>query len=278
MAEAYGDLTSWFARHLVMLEVSYTVKHRGKAHEQTRSYSTGFLIWEVLSGDEGVTVWVTAGHCMRWIDQELLGKPELYGDVHFRLVDTLHSSLVSDQPIPFDYVAEPIKGWDVHTSEQGVELGLDVGVIFLRPGYSRPLAANKIMPVEERNWQGIPDTFDKYFMLGLPAERVERNEQGDWLATPSMVEITRLPDKPQRFSEQTDPMFYGVASPESEVRNIQGMSGGPIIGLKQGQDGRVRYWVIAIQSGWFSKERIVCASLVSDVRDVVRQVIDALFQ
>jgi hypothetical protein len=78
----------------------------------------------------------------------------------------------------------------VHTSDQGVELGLDVGVIFLRPHYSRALSANRIMPVEASNWQEIPDSFDKYFMLGVPAEGVGRNERGDWLATPCMLVFT----------------------------------------------------------------------------------------
>jgi hypothetical protein len=277
MADVDGRIAAWFSRHFVTLEASYTVKHRNKPHEETRSYYTGFLLWEKTSGDEGAAIWVTAGHCMQQIDEELLGKPEHYGDVRFRFVDTLHDGVVSDLPVPFDYIAEKVKGWLLHKDEHGVDLGLDFGVIFLRPHYSRALFANKIAPVAEENWTGIPDTFDKYFMLGLPAERVGPNEQGIWTATPSMVEVTRLDERPECFGEQTDAMFYGVADPDSQIRNIQGMSGGPIIGLKRGEDGVGRFWVIAVQSSWYAGRRIVCASPLGNVREFLLQVMRVIF-
>lgn len=277
VADVDGRIAVWFSRHLVTLEVAYTVKHQNKPHEQARSYYTGFLLWERISGDEGATIWVTAGHCMQQIDEELLGKPEHYGDVRFRFVDTLHDAVVSDLPVPFDYAAEKVKGWLFHTDERGVGLGLDFGVIFLRPHYSRALFANRITPVAEENWKGIPDTFDKYFMLGLPAERVGPNPQGIWTATPSMVEISRLDTRPECFREQTDDMFYGVADHDSQVRNIEGMSGGPIVGLKRGEDGVGRYWVIAVQSSWYAGSRIVCASPLGNVREFLLQVMRVIF-
>jgi hypothetical protein len=277
MADLDGRIAAWFSWHLVTLEVAYTVKHRNKPHEDARTYLSGFLLWEKLSGDEGATIWVTAGHCMQRIEKELLGKPEHYANVRFRFVDTLHDAVVFDLPVPFDYVAESIKGWLVHTNERGVGLGLDYGVIFLRPHYSRPRAANWIRPVAGENWKGTPAAFDKYFMLGLPAKRVGPDVQGIWSATPSMVEITRLDERPDCFGEQTDDMFYGVADPDSEVRNIEGMSGGPIVGLKRGDDGVARYWVIAVQSSWYRAGRVVCASPLSTVRGLLLQVMGVLF-
>jgi hypothetical protein len=278
MADVSGEIAAWFSRHLVTLEVSYTVKHRTKPHEEARMYVTGFLLWETWCGDEGATIWVTAGHCMRDIEHGLLGNPDDYSNIGFRFVDTLHSAAISDLPIPFDYVGEKIKGSMVHTDEHGAELGFDFGVIFLRPHYARALAANKITPVAEHNWMEIPDTFDGYFMIGLPNERVGPNERGIWIASPSMVKVARLDDRPECFREQTDPMFYGTADPASVVGNIKGMSGGPIVGLKLGEDGIGRYWVIAVQSGWYSGSRTVCASPLGVLRDTVRQVMDAIFQ
>ena len=35
---------SWFSRHLVSLECTYTVLHRDKAPEAARTYFSGFLI------------------------------------------------------------------------------------------------------------------------------------------------------------------------------------------------------------------------------------------
>jgi hypothetical protein len=166
MADVDSRITVDFSRHLVTLEVSYTVKHREKPHEPAHAYFTGFLLWEDLSENEGVTIWVTAGHCMRWIEDDLLSKPEDYGEVGFRFVDTLHDATVSDLPVPFAYAAAKNKGWLVNTGGGAVELGLDFGVIFLLPHYSRPILRNRIRPVSGENWKRVPASFDKYFLLG----------------------------------------------------------------------------------------------------------------
>ena len=39
--------------------------------------------------------------------------------------------------------------------------------------------------------------------------------------------------------------------------DIAGMSGGPIFGVKL-VDGRLRYWVIGIQSSWVERSRVIC--------------------
>ena len=277
MPDVRGEIMGWLLRHLVSLEVAYTVKHEKKPPEAARTYLTGFLLWEVQSGDEGVAIWVTAGHWMRWIDQELLAKPESYSKIAFRFLDMLHGVGVSNLPIPFDYVAQQHKAWLVHTDENGTELGQDIGVIFLRPHYSRAMAANKILPVGEANWKDVPESFDKYYMLGLPAEGVRPFAPGTLVATPSLIELTRLAAKPACFAEQTDPMFYGVVDPTSPVRNIEGMSGGPIIGLNGEDEGNADYWVIAVQSSWFPLSRIVCASPLNASRDILRQAMKVIF-
>ena len=73
-------------------------------------------------------------------------------------------------------------------------------------------------------------------------------------------------------------MFYGVVDSASSARTIEGMSGGPIIGLKSGGDGgTANYWVIAVQSSWYASSRIVCASPLSESRDVLRQAMKVIF-
>jgi hypothetical protein len=277
MADVDDRITADFARHLVTLEVAYTVKHQNKPHQQTRSYYTGFLLWESLAENEGVTIWVTAGHCMREIEDDLLGKPDDYSDIHFRFVDTLHHATVSTLPVPFDYEAERLKAWLVNTEGGTVERGMDFGVIFLRPHYSRPILANGIRPVAEENWRQVPDTFDKYLMLGLPAERVAQDNSGIWTASPALIRVSRLDDRPDCYHEHSDDMFYGVVDPESQIRNIKGMSGGPIIGAKIGDDGIGRYWMIAVQSGWYPPDRVVCASSLATVRTHLITALNLLF-
>ena len=60
------------------------------------------------------------------------------------------------------------------------------------------------------------------------------------------------------------------------MRDIQGMSGGPIIGVNRSGDGSGQYWVIAVQSGWYPRERVVCATTLASVRDPLLKVITAI--
>jgi hypothetical protein len=106
---------------------------------------------------------------------------------------------------------------------------------------------------------------------------VRRDENGCRTAMPAMIRIERLDARPDCFSEQTDAMFYGVVDPESQVKDIAGMSGGPIIGMTLDEDGIGRYWFIAVQSGWYRKDRIICASPLAKVREVVTQAMNVLF-
>ena len=209
MPNVRGELRTWLMRHLVSLEVAYTVKHEKKPPEDARTYLTGFLLWEVHAGDEGVAIRVTAGHCMQWIDEELLAKPETYSKIAFRFVDTLHGAGVSDLPISFDYVAQEHKAWLVHTNENGSKVGQGIGVIFLLPHYSRAMAANKILPVGEANWKDVPESFDKYLMLGLPVEGVKPFAKNTMIATPSLIDITRLAEKPSVLPSRPIPCFTG---------------------------------------------------------------------
>jgi hypothetical protein len=86
-----------------------------------------------------------------------------------------------------------------------------------------------------------------------------------------------LDEKPERFQDQTDPMFYGVVQPDDQVQSIKGMSGGPILGLKMNDDGSARYWFIAVQSGWYPSDRVVCATRLAAVREILITGMEMMF-
>ena len=184
---------------------------------RVREYYTGFLMYE-----KQVSVWVTAGHLFEEIETEVLANTDAYADARFRLIDTLHSNVVSIEPVPFDYPAQPFKGFVVHRNTEGVELGWDFGVVFLPSYYGRLLAANKIKPVSERNWKNVPESFDKYFLLGLPGERVKPLESGVYTARPSMFSISKLHERPRaiQLPNRLDGLRYD--RPETRCREHQG--------------------------------------------------------
>jgi hypothetical protein len=270
MAAIDDTATQWFSRQIVTLEMTYTVRHRTR-QEEARCYYTGFLLYE-----QGATIWVTAGHCMEEIENAILANPADYDNVSFRFVDTLHSAAISDQPVPFDYRAASFKSHLFHRNDAGTELGFDFGVIFLPSHYSRLLAANNIAPVDAANWTNVPDSFDAYFMLGLPGERVQQLENGVYTVRPAMFSISKLDEKPACFVEQTDPMFYAEIDPNSDVANIKGMSGGPILGMKFNREANtVRYWVIGVQSKRIG--RIISASPLFTLHHMLMSVIPTMF-
>lgn len=78
-------------------------------------------------------------------------------------------------------------------------------MIVLRSHYARLIAANGIVPVTADHWMNTPETFDRYFMLGLPGERIDPLENGVYTARPAMFSISRLDQKTQSFGYQTDP-------------------------------------------------------------------------
>ena len=106
---------------------------------------------------------------------------------------------------------------------------------------------------------------------------VHRNEQGMWTAEPKLIQVEKLNEKPACYQEHTDPMFYGVVDPNSPVKNIKGMSGGPILGLKRNDNGSGHYWFIAIQSGWYPSGRVVCASPLKALREVLLVGMELIF-
>jgi hypothetical protein len=53
--------------------------------------------------------------------------------------------------------------------------------------------------------------------------------------------------------------------------SIVGMSGGPIFGFKKGEDGLLRYWIVAVQSRWRESARIIFGCPVRTFATLVEQ-------
>jgi hypothetical protein len=82
--------------------------------------------------------------------------------------------------------------------------------------------------------------------------------------------VTEIP-RPE-FTNKSEGLFYGQLSGlVADLTDINGMSGGPIFGFKRGEDGRMRYWVIALQSGWFPDKRIIFACRIRQLCEVLRK-------
>lgn len=158
------------------------------------------------------------------------------------------------QPFPFDYERAPRISIDDKLQ------GLDFALISLSPFYQKLLNANKVVPISENNWvhQHAID-FDEHFVLGLPVElrrEIESDDTNYLQPRPAIIPVTKLDDPPDGY-ETTAPRFVGKIFDNVTLADMDGTSGGPIIGIATGEDGKRRYWLVAIQSAQLKRQRIV---------------------
>jgi hypothetical protein len=131
---------------------------------------------------------LSAGHSMRNL-RKSLENPAFRKD-SICLIDSFGPKPVDRHPVPFAVKPEEIVFIDDD------KLGLDFGLIPLRPYYVNLLSKNGTVAVEEERWVHQHRLrFDAYFMLGLPEEFTAKAllDNGDALMKPMMVEVHPLP-------------------------------------------------------------------------------------
>lgn len=218
-----------------------------------RIYS-GFVI-EV----RGLWFFVTAGHILHDLEERLARQEERL--VCSRLVDFLGSGARNFDPVPFPLL--DARRYHTYEPHQGVDFAL----IHLSDLYRLNLASNGIQPIDNRNWVAEEPLFDLHFIVGLPKELQSRRignprlgQQSFLSIRPTMILVDRLGDAPDPYRSASfeGPQFFGRVQPSEEIlESIDGMSGGPIIGVKRNEDGSGTYGVVAIQSSWVETTRVV---------------------
>ncbi len=238
----------FYCKHLVSLAGSYAqLDSSGEATGHVDAFSfSGFVI-----SIRGVWSLVTAGHIVRKLDIQLAKKEIVLTSC--KLLDGWGVDAKHKEAIPVvDY--EGMACYDVYDEDYG----LDFALIYLSPYYVRLLEANGIVPISERNWlQQHKVEFSEHFILGLPTEVMQRSPDGSKLTPKPMIIPLNKMDAAPAGSEKPFPRFVGKIFDNVTLSDIDGLSGGPIIGVGDGGDGKRRYWIVAIQSGWIKRKRIV---------------------
>ncbi len=247
-----GDVVAFMSRHFVALTCHYGFsKADGTTDWQVIAFS-GFIL-EV----HGVFFWVTAGHCLKALDLLLAREGiELCGG---GFMDYFGYGAVHRQSLPFRY--EPGCGYYVTKPEHGIDFGL----ILLSELQVQAFHANKVIAVSRENWMHQRElSFDFYMMLGIPEGRVIRTAGPDGIIiSPLMIKVNRTSvddlGEPPSDAEAapTDAWFIGQIPAECGTVDIKGMSGGPIYGFRRNEKGDLIYHVVALQSRWWNRRRIV---------------------
>jgi hypothetical protein len=237
-----------FGRHFVDVHIKYRKKKGDHAGKVVNQHISGFFL--TIRGAWNL---VTAGHVLQDLERQL--RRDEIEVLLCRLIDTFGANRVTDLPTPFDFEGAS----KLHVNDDA--LGLDFGLILLRPLFEASMKANGILPFSEVDWIKQPEEFQRHFMMGLPAilnPALEADSEGrvSW-----SIRIVHKEDGPPAGVEPTSfARFWGRLEPSERVPDIRGMSGGPIFGLANDKEGRQRYWPVAIQSGWFPQYRIVAGT------------------
>ncbi|HJP83008.1 MAG TPA: hypothetical protein VJ835_05830, partial [Fimbriimonadaceae bacterium] len=196
----------------------------------------------------------TAGHVLKQIDQALDKGVEPHS---FWLSD--HGPKFQN-PVPFDYINAARTSLD--------EKGQDYGLILLNQLYVDNLRMNNVVPltINEVAHEGA---FDAYCILGSPSCWNVATEYSTGIkieTSPVMLAADRI-DVPKELESKNPRMAFRIASGAmndsgESLQDIDGLSGGPVFGFKRTDDGRLKYWLVGVQSSWNSKNiALVCPAL-----------------
>lgn len=203
---------------------------------------------------------MTAGHN---IDEVNEAKRHGFRIESASLIDTVGSQARHQWPIPFDYDgATPV---NLCYDEK-----FDYGIIFIRDHFRRLLEANGIQPFNEEAWLKEPNRVDAYVLIGMP--KSDTHLSASMLGMkPTMLRVQKLLRRPSEFKPTKAPTFWGkILELPPSLPDIVGMSGGPILALRQEGD-QLRYWLHAVQSRWYKPKRKVAACLMKPLGVFLRE-------
>lgn len=263
------DILAFFCEHLVSF-----CWYEGKADAQGNPITeppfcmaSGFIL---QVGDDW---WlVTAGHV--FTDYRKRCKDYDTQAFNPRLVDLWGAKRASHPApqIPFDFFDDALNPIVVYDREKG----LDYALIRI-PYLQRQALQQTIDPFDRSTWanQGT-EPFDRFIVLGSPNELKHQyrwsERDRDVVSShlePVAIFVDETDSDAAGIDPTTHPQFIGKLNPLSDVQNIGGMSGGPILGFRKDSDGRLWYFPVAIQSRWLTQSRIIVGTRVPIVGELV---------
>jgi hypothetical protein len=256
-----GDFNERFmhsvGRHFVTLSC---VQFLAENKERVLVFS-GFL---VEAG--GVWFYITAGHILRDL-RDAIGKGAKF-DV-WRLGDQTapRKERFKDSGIPYDF---DINRWLVLADDS---VGLDYAAVPLRMLDCKQLAAGDAEPISRIAWGDYVTEHDQWALVGVPSETVSYD--GKTLITARAVVAPLVQVDPPIQDAKVQNRFFGQLKDDSErvVKDIDGMSGGPIFALKK-IEGTWKYHVIGVQSAWYPRLRIIAACPFSSLGFELEKVVE----
>ncbi|MEQ1774461.1 MAG: hypothetical protein ABL891_11820 [Burkholderiales bacterium] len=202
---------------------------------------SGFLV-------EAADAWfyVTAGHILRKIRAAINAGGEF--DI-WRLDDQTAGHQAPAIPYDFD-----ISEWLVVENEEN---GLDYAAIQLKSIYCMQLKAGGAVAINKAGWGDHVSEHDQWAIVGFPSETVVYDDKSIITGRVAVMPLEHA-EEPSVAGSKAENQFYACLKDMGNIKDIDGMSGGPIFALFK-VNGEWRYKVIGIQSGWYPQTRTIAA-------------------
>ena len=236
---------------LLLFMVPITVEATKGAKRESDAFSC--FVMEVM----GQWFLVTAGHVI----QRLEALQEHYDQVDYQLFDGWNpSSGELTTPVPFNLN-------EARKFKVDEDNGLDLGCLEIPQFIRRSLEKHGIKALSEIHWKHDPRLCERYFLLGLPTEFL------DFRGKERVIEYMRLGatlipadpvPEPQTMKKEYERICGKVADQLEDrdgrtLADIDGMSGGPIFGIRKVREGYA-YSLVGIQSAWMKGLRVIAGT------------------
>ena len=158
--------------------------------------------------------------------------------------------------------------------------GLDYATVHLGGLCRQQLEAGGVIAIRKNAWATHVAEHDYWALVGIPRESISYD--GETIISARVVMTPLAPAEPPPLAEQrAENQFFAKLADDSEgvVKDVVGMSGGPIIMLRHA-GGTWKYSVIGVQSAWYPASRIVAAcpftSFANALEPVVKEALAKL--
>lgn len=243
-------------RHFVTLSC---VQRRPSSDSERVFVFSGFLV-----AAKGQWFYVTAGHILKDIGAAIDAGCTFD---RWRFDDQAAGNEFKGAAVPYAFDMET---WLVIEDEVQ---GLDYAALPLQSIYCRLLEAGGATAINTDAWGDHITEHDRWVLVGIPKESVFYDGVTKIAARIVMAPVYPT-ENPELAGAKAANQFYGKLSEDedSAVSDLDGMSGGPIFGLKQ-VDGHWKYQVIGVQSGWYRQIRTIAACPFSSFGQALEELV-----
>jgi hypothetical protein len=214
---------------------------------------------------KGEWFYMTAGHILRDVRLALDAGSKF--DI-WRFGDQTAGNRFHDTAVPYDF---DLDQWFVLHEP---EVGLDYATVHIGGLLRRLLEAGGVVALGRNAWGDHATEHEHWALVGIPRETVAYD--GKTVISAKFVMAPLHPTETPTLAEQKAAnQFYAQLADNSEgvLRDVDGMSGGPVFSLHQVED-IWKYRVIGVQSAWYRSSRVVAVCPFTSFAEALEPIVE----